>query len=126
MATKKATQISAATEKPKKANKPAKDEKQAKAEKGPDQTQAKAKGEAKEKKLSALDAAARLLAEAGEAMNCQEMIKAMAEKSYWASPGGLTPHATLYSAILRELKAKGAEARFKKAERGKFAATMTA
>jgi hypothetical protein len=32
----------------------------------------------------------------------------------------------VYSAILRELKAKGAEARFKKAERGKFAATESA
>ena len=74
------------------------------------------------KKLSALDAAAKLLAETGEPMNCQEMIKGMAEKGYWTSPGGQTPHATLYSAILRELKTKGAGARFRKTERGKFAA----
>jgi hypothetical protein len=86
------------------------------------QKQAKAKSEPKEKKLSALDAAAKLLAEAGEPMNCQGMIKAMSEKGYWTSPGGQTPHATLYSSILRELKAKGAEARFRKTERGKFAA----
>ena len=33
------------------------------------------------------------------------------------SPGGQTPHATLYSAIIRELKAKGAEARFRKTGR---------
>jgi len=45
----------------------------------------------------------------------------MAEKGYWTSPGGQTPHATLYSAILRELKTKGADARFRKTERGKFA-----
>jgi hypothetical protein len=83
--------------------------------------QSKAKAE-KEKKLSALDAAVKLLAETGEPMNCQEMIKGMAEKGYWASPGGQTPHATLYSAILKELKTKGAEARFRKTERGKFAA----
>ena len=76
----------------------------------------------KEKKLSALDAAAKLLAETGEPMNCQEMIKGMAEKGYWTSPGGQTPHATFYSAILRELKTKGADARFRKTERGKFAA----
>ncbi len=44
----------------------------------------------------------------------------MAEKGYWKSPGGLTPHATLYSAIIREIKVKGKEARFKKADRGKF------
>ena len=73
------------------------------------------------KKLSALDAAARVLGESGQAMNCQEMIEAMAAKGYWSSPGGKTPSATLYSAILKELKAKGADARFRKTERGKFA-----
>ena len=73
------------------------------------------------KKLSALDAAARVLGENGQAMNCQEMIEAMAAKGYWTSPGGKTPAATLYSAILKELKAKGADARFRKTERGKFA-----
>jgi len=77
----------------------------------------------KEKKTSALDAAAKVLGENGEPMNCQEMIKAMSDKGYWKSPGGLTPHATLYSAILREIKAKGKEARFKKADRGKFSLT---
>jgi hypothetical protein len=40
----------------------------------------------------------------------------------WTSPNGLTPAATLYAAILRELKVKGADARFVKTERGKFAA----
>jgi HB1, ASXL, restriction endonuclease HTH domain len=80
----------------------------------------KAKAEAKPKKLSAIDAAAKVLGEAGEPMNCQDMIKAMAEKGYWTSPGGKTPAATLYSAILRELQTKGSEARFKKTERGKF------
>jgi hypothetical protein len=77
----------------------------------------------KEKKPSALDAAPKVLGEKSEPMNCQEMIKAMAEKGYWKSPGGLTPHATLYSAILREIKVKGKVARFKKADRGKFSLT---
>jgi hypothetical protein len=72
-------------------------------------------------KLSALDAAAKVLAEEGRALNCQEMIEAMAAKGYWTSPGGKTPAATLYSAILRELANKGAGARFVKTERGKFA-----
>jgi hypothetical protein len=110
MAPKKTTQQAAETEKSKTTKK----------EKG--QKQAKPKREPKEKKLSAMDAAAKLLAETGEPMNCQEMIKAMSEKGYWTSPGGQTPHATLYSAISRELKTKGAEARFRKTERGKFAA----
>ena len=73
------------------------------------------------KQLSALDAAARVLAEAGGALTCQEMIAAMATKGYWTSPGGKTPWATLYSAILRELATKGASARFVKTQRGHFA-----
>src|SRR5262245_20584052 len=73
-----------------------------------------------EKKVSALDAAAKVLGEAGAAMNCPAMIEAMAAKGYWKSPGGQTPHATLYSAILREINTKGKDARFKKVERGKF------
>src|SRR5215470_13873132 len=76
----------------------------------------------KPKKTSALDAAARVLVEAKEPMNCQELIKAMADKGYWTSPGGKTPWATLYSALTREIDKKGKDARFKKAERGKFTA----
>ena len=70
---------------------------------------------------SALDAAARVLAEAGRAATCPEMIAAMAAQGYWSSPGGLTPSATLYSALLREITSKGAQARFRKAGRGLFA-----
>jgi hypothetical protein len=80
-----------------------------------------AKAGIKTKKLSAIDAAAKVLGDAGQPMNCQEMIEAMAKKGLWTSPGGKTPQATLYAAILRELKVKGKEARFKKTERGKFA-----
>ena len=73
-------------------------------------------------KLSALDAAAKVLAEAGEPLNTKQMVEAMAAKKLWTSPGGKTPHATLYSAILREINTKGNDARFKKTERGKFTA----
>ena len=73
-------------------------------------------------KLSAIDAAAKVLAEAGEPLNAKQMIEAMAAKGYWSSPGGKTPHATLYSAIIREISVKGNEARFTKTERGQFAA----
>ena len=76
----------------------------------------------KPKKVSAIAAAARVLGEAKEPMNCQDMIQQMAEKGYWTSPGGKTPHATLYSAILREIGTKGNDSRFKKTERGKFVA----
>jgi HB1, ASXL, restriction endonuclease HTH domain len=72
-------------------------------------------------KMSALDAAAKVLAEAGTEMNCQELVGAMAEKGYWSSPGGKTPHATLHAAISREIAAKGEKARFVKAGRGRFA-----
>ena len=58
-------------------------------------------------------------------MNCQELIKAMADQGLWTSPGGKTPAAKLYSAILRELQTKGNEARFKKTDRGKFEAANT-
>jgi hypothetical protein len=73
------------------------------------------------KKLSALNAAVRVLEETKKAMSCPELIEVMATKGYWTSPGGKTPAATLYSALLRELQTKGKEARFKKTERGKFA-----
>jgi hypothetical protein len=72
-------------------------------------------------KVSALDAAAKVLAEEGRPMTCKEMIGTMAAKGYWTSPGGKTPDATLYSALLRELTTKGAQARFTKTDRGKFA-----
>ena len=72
------------------------------------------------KRLSAVDAAARVLGDAGEPMSVKQLIEAMAMHGYWSSPGGKTPHATLYSAILREIKAKGNEARFVKTERGQF------
>jgi hypothetical protein len=74
-------------------------------------------------KLSCLDAAAKVLASAKEPMTTKALIEAMASKGLWSSPNGQTPAATLYSAILREITTKGKEARFKKADRGLFAAT---
>jgi len=77
-------------------------------------------GEPKAKKPSGLDAAARVLAESGESMGVKQIVEIAAQKGYWKSPGGKTPHATVYSAILRELQVKGKKARFRKVERGKF------
>ena len=79
-----------------------------------------AKANAKPKKFSAIDAAAKVLGESKEPLNTKQMIEQMAAKGYWKSPGGQTPHATLYSALLREIQKKGKDARFKKTDRGHF------
>lgn len=60
----------------------------------------KAKPEPKPMKLSALDAAAKVLATTGEPMTTKAMIEAMTERGLWSSPGGKTPQATLSTAIL--------------------------
>ncbi len=81
----------------------------------------KSDGKAKDKRLSALDAAAQVIEKAGKPMRAKELITAMAEQQLWCSPSGATPHATLYAAMTREIAAKGDAARFKKIERGQFA-----
>ena len=75
--------------------------------------------DAGEKRLSCVAAALKVLGESSDPMNAQELITAMEAKGYWTSPGGKTPHATLYSAILRDL-AKGDDSKFVKTERGRF------
>ena len=70
---------------------------------------------------SALDAAARVLRESGQPMSCPELIEQMAAKGYWTSPKGKTPASTLYAAIAREVKLKGAASRFIKTGPGRFA-----
>ena len=72
-------------------------------------------------KLSALDAAARILSESRQAMTCPELIAAMAAQGYWTSPAGKTPQATLHAALTREIKTKQDQSRFRKTERGRFA-----
>ena len=76
------------------------------------------------KKLSGLDAAARVLAEAKGPMTCRQIAEVALEKKYWHS-GGQTPHATIYSAMIREIAAKGKESRFRKVGRGKFTVRST-
>lgn len=130
-ATKKTTKTApakkaAAKAKPKTSGKNTKVATQVPAEKTPTpetkSTKKKAAREETPKKLSALDAAAKVLVESGEPMNTKQMVEAMATKGYWTSPGGKTPHATLYSAILREIATKKSEARFHKTAKGHFAA----
>jgi len=74
----------------------------------------------REGKRSALDAAAQVLADAAEPMNCKDLITAMAQRGLWSSPNGKTPANTLYAAISREIKVKGSDSRFAKGERGMF------
>ena len=85
-----------------------------------EKTLAELPAEAASKRLSALDAAARVLAETGQPMRCTELIAAMTAKGYSTSPAGKTPASTLYAAFLRELRTKKDQARFRKTQRGKF------
>ena len=73
----------------------------------------------KKKRSSGLDAAAQVLKDAKAPITTKEMVEQMLAKGLWTT-GGKTPAATIYSAILREINTKGADARFRKADRGKF------
>jgi len=73
---------------------------------------AKPKGE---RKPGCLDATVRVLQEVGKPMRCDEIVKVALAKGYWQTKGA-TPGATLYAAVLRECAAKGAKARFRRAD----------
>ena len=77
----------------------------------------------KPKRISGLDLAAKVLAEAKEPLQA----KAIAERAIAAGwkTNGKTPHATLYAAMIREIAKKGKDARFIKTDRGLFAAATT-
>lgn len=80
----------------------------------------KAAKDDKPTKVSGLDIAAAILKEAGQPMHVSQVLKIMMDKSMWKT-GGKTPQATIYAAIIREIKAKGDQARFKKINKGVFA-----
>ena len=69
--------------------------------------------------MSGLDAAAKVLAEAGEPLNCKTIVERSIERGLWKTTGK-TPQATVYAAIIREIAKKGETARFAKTERGMF------
>ena len=73
------------------------------------------------KPLSGLDAAALVLREAGEPLAVQALMIRVLERGLWKTEGK-TPAATLYAAIIREIKAKGTNSRFQKVDRGRFTA----
>jgi hypothetical protein len=80
----------------------------------------RAPGEKPARKPSGLDCAAAVLAEASTPLNAKQMVERMLSTGMWTT-GGKTPAATIYAAIIREIAAKGDQARFRKVERGKFA-----
>jgi hypothetical protein len=95
-----AADVSPGSKKSAKAGKPAKDRKPA----------------APRKSLAS--AAVLVLAQAKEPMNAKAIVDA-AVASGWYEPGkGKTPHATLYSSLLREARDDGDKGRFRKAKRG--------
>jgi hypothetical protein len=73
------------------------------------------------KPLSGLDAAAIVLREASAPLNAQDLVSLMLERGLWKTEGK-TPAATIYAAMIREIRSKGSASRFLKAERGRFAA----
>jgi hypothetical protein len=91
-----------------------------KTSKQPKNARSNPEGKTASKKLSALDAAARVLSERNESMSCPALIEAMAAKKYWKSPAGQTPASTLYAAIKREIGLKKAQSRFKQSAPGRF------
>ncbi len=74
---------------------------------------------AKERKAGGLDAAAQVLADAGEPLNTKDMVDRMLAKGLWKTEGK-TPAATIYAAIIREIAIKGGESRFRKVGKGMF------
>ena len=71
-------------------------------------------------KLSLLKAAIAVLEESDEALNTKQMIEKAKAKGLWTPGEGKTPEQTLYSAIAREIKAKGENSRFKLITKGHF------
>lgn len=87
--------------------------------KGGSKPVSKSKPASTSKRVSALDAAARVLATAGRSMSARELVTVMAEQGLWKSPTGKTPHATLYAAMMREINGRP-RPRFTRDGRGTF------
>ena len=72
-----------------------------------------------QKRASGLDLAADVLAKVGAPLNAKSIAERVIAAGWKTS--GLTPHATLFAAIHREIAKKGKDSRFKKVGRGQFA-----
>lgn len=83
-------------------------------------TASKAKPDAKRpRKKGILDIAAEMLARSKKPMGAKEIVERALDKGLWQT-SGKTPSATLYAAMIREIAAKGKDARFKKVDRGLY------
>ncbi len=73
------------------------------------------------KPMSLINAAAHILAQDNqEPLRCKDIVEQAIAQNLWQLGKGLTPASTLYAAISREIKTKGDDSRFAKAERGMF------
>ena len=73
-----------------------------------------------QKGLGLLSAAAAVLERSDAPMSVKAMIEAAKSEGLWTPGAGKTPEQTLYSAIIREIKDKGDQSRFRKEGRGLF------
>ena len=74
-----------------------------------------------QKGLGLLSAAAVVLESSAAPMTVKAMIEAAKDAGLWSPRGGKTPEQTLYSAIIREIRDKREQSRFRKDGRGLFA-----
>lgn len=81
---------------------------------------AKTPREKKEKKMSQLDAAAKILTGRTKPMTCQQLVELMAERKLWESPHGKTPERTLSASLDRDIADKGSDSRFQKVGPGLY------
>jgi hypothetical protein len=82
-------------------------------------------GDQDSKSMSLINAAAHILAQGNhEPMRCKDIVEQAISQNLWQPGKGLTPDSTLHAAIAREIKTKGNDSRFAKAERGKFTVTQ--
>lgn len=76
------------------------------------------------RKPGILGLAAEVLAKSKEPMTCAAIVEKVLAQKLWVT-AGKTPAATLYAAIIRDIRSKGKDSRFVKTERGLFAAPGT-
>lgn len=76
-------------------------------------------------KLSALEAAVKVLEETGSPMTAKQLIEAMSNKGYWSSTARAPAH-SLANAIQREIHRTGADCLFQQVGRSKFALVQPA
>ena len=77
-------------------------------------------GDKPNKPLSLINAAAIVLEACDRPLSCKEIIAKAIDAEIWQPKEGKTPSNTLYASLLREIKNKADDARFEKADRGKF------